>query len=85
MNRENHTISWRKNHMNRVVISSMNMCNLPLHSFRNSEYRKMIRDKEPISMAFQIGLLEFHEVMVPMSEGAEHSTEFLSHKSIISK
>lgn len=71
--------------MNRVVISRMNMRNLTFHSFRNPKDRKMIRDKEPISMAFQIRLLEFHEMMVPMTEGIEHSAEFLSHKNILSK
>jgi hypothetical protein len=64
--------------MNRVVVSRMNMRNLTPHSFCNPGDRKMVRDKEPISMAFQIRPLEFHEVMVPMTEGSEHSTEFLS-------
>lgn len=71
--------------MNRVVISRMNMRNLPVHSLRNAKDRNMIRDKEPISMAFQIRLLEFHKVMILMAEGTKRRAEFLLQKNIISK
>lgn len=71
--------------MNRVVIPRMNMRNLPVHSLRNPKDRNMIRDKEPISMAFQIRPLKFYKVMILMSEGTKRRAEFLSQKNIISK
>ena len=63
--------------MQRMVIARMDMCNLALHRLHNIGLRNVIRDKDPIGVFFQIRLLEFNEVRVPLYEGVDCFSEFL--------
>ena len=71
------TISRRKHHMQGVIIPKMNMSNLALHSPRKTRSRKMIRQEDPIGMAFQIRPSQLNKMMIPTSKGFKDTTQFL--------